>query len=132
MAENLVQLAERFLHLSTEIEDVRRAMLACLANSAGPVENPPQPVRRSDGKQPSAPKASKPTHPARSDVMAKSAAADDAVLALLRSTPGLRTAKIARATEAKTNTLGQRLQRLSSRGQVQRDDSGGWAATSPP
>jgi hypothetical protein len=42
VAGSLVELAERFLRLSTEIEDVRRGMLACLGNGAGdPVPRPP-------------------------------------------------------------------------------------------
>jgi hypothetical protein len=35
VAENLVHLAERFLRLSTELEDTRRLMLSALTNGGG-------------------------------------------------------------------------------------------------
>jgi DNA-binding IclR family transcriptional regulator len=73
------------------------------------------------------PKPSKPTeslHP-------KDAAAvemDQRVIDLLRSQPGLKTAAIAEKTGSKTSTTVERLKRLQSRGQVQRDDQGAYAA----
>ncbi len=51
MSDNLVQLAEKYIRLTGEIEDVRRGMLACLANGAGAGDapRPPQPARAPGG-----------------------------------------------------------------------------------
>ena len=72
------------------------------------------------------------THPSWAEVRAKSVAQDEAVLALIRSTPNLKTSEIARAIEANATTTSERLRRLAERGQAARDDGGGWSATSPP
>jgi hypothetical protein len=73
------------------------------------------------------PAAAKPT---RAAVLARSKAADEAVLALIRSPPNLKTGEIARAIEANVTTTSERLRRLAGNGKAVRDDSGGWAATS--
>ena len=59
--------------------------------------------------------------PSRSDVLAKSQEQDDAVLALLKTQPGMRTGQIAQTLKATKSTLLQRMQRLADRGQVRRD-----------
>ena len=86
-----------------------------------------QPAKTAKTAKTSRPKP--PTKRTRADVLAKSQAADQAVLELLRSTPNMTTAQIAAALEANKSTTGQRIQRLADRGQVRRDDdSGCWSA----
>lgn len=133
---DLVQLAEQYVSLTSQLEDVRNAMRLALANGAagGAVEVRPTP----GGKQPAAGKTSKttqpkqPAKPGRAEIRANSAAQDQAVVSLLKQQPGLRVGQIAAALQANPTTITERMRRLSGKGQVRRDDGGGWAATSPP
>jgi hypothetical protein len=118
----LVELARRFVALSDELEAIRGEIRMAVLNGVGPAGNPPQPVGGAGGREPAAKQ-----YPDRETIRAMSAQQDEAVMELLKSQPGLRTAEIARAIGGNKSTLQQRLQRLSSRGQVQRDDNGAWA-----
>jgi hypothetical protein len=56
------------------------------------------------------------------------AKAEAKIVELVRSTPGMRTSAIARATASGLSSVAGRLKRLQSRGQVERDASEGWRA----
>jgi hypothetical protein len=117
MGGDLRVLAEKYVALSGEIEDVRRAMLGCLTNGAGDAAVTPRPIqtaRASGGKQ----------HP--NAIAAQQAEAK--IVELLRETPGLKSAQIAKETRAKVNTTIERLKRLKARGQVQGGGDDGWQA----
>jgi DNA-binding IclR family transcriptional regulator len=59
----------------------------------------------------------------------RAAKVEETILGLLRSSPGLRTAAIAKATAAQRSTTDERLKRLQAKGLVERDDAGvGWRA----
>ena len=115
MSGDLRVLAEKYVTLTGEIEDVRRAMLACLTNGAGaePVRHT-KPARSPGGSHPNA-------------VLA--AAAEAKIIELLKATPGLRTTQIAKQTHCKVNTTTQRLQRMKDRGVIERLDDSGWTAS---
>ena len=54
---------------------------------------------------------------------------ENTILKLLQSSPGLRTAAIARATAAQRSTTDERLKRLQAKGLIERDDASvGWRA----
>ena len=122
MSGDLLALGAKYVALTEEIEDVRRAMLACLTNGAGEhPTRPPQPARRgSGGSQPNHPKA----------ILA--AQAEEKIIELLRSTPGLGMTQIAKETGSKTNPVVQRLQRLRDRGVIERLDGSGWTVSAAP
>jgi hypothetical protein len=116
--ENLAQLAERFLRLTGEVEEVRRSMLTVLTNGGGEKPEIPfsKPVRASGGSQPS-------QHPNA----AKAAEAEETIRTLLRERP-MRMGEITAAMAAKQSTTSERLRRLRQRGQVTLD-GGAWAAS---
>jgi hypothetical protein len=91
VAENLAQLAEQHISLSSQLEGMRRAMLACLTNGAtGKLETPfSQPAGSAGGREPAKTKQ----YPDRETVRANSAAQDEAVLAMLKSQPEMRPAQ---------------------------------------
>jgi hypothetical protein len=110
-------LAERFVSLSSELEEVRNRMRKALANgSAG------EPARA----RPTAARSKRP-----GNQKAKAAkTADNAILTLLKE-QSLGPAAIARATDAKPGTVSDRLRRLANQGLVERGDDG-WRAISSP
>jgi hypothetical protein len=123
---DLVALAEKFVRLSAEIEDVRRAMAAALGNGADshpppPFERPARPGAR-PGPKPGA------AHPAK----ARAAKAEAQIVALLQEKPGCRTAQVAEATASKSSATIDRLRRLRDRGLVSGGGAEGWTATSGP
>ena len=118
MSGDLLALAAKYVALTEEIEDVRRAMLACLANGAGE-----QPARPPQAGRPGG-TGSQPNHPNA----LKAQEAESKTVELLRSTPGLGTTQIANETGSKVNTVTQRLQRLKDRGVIERLDGSGWGA----
>jgi hypothetical protein len=123
MSGDLRALAEKYVTLSGEIEAVRRAMLSCLTNGAGddPVR-PISPARQASG-------GSQPSHP--NAVTAQQA--EEKIIEVLRSSPGMGTAAVARATASKVNTTTQRLGRTRERGLITRgDDGSGWTASAAP
>ena len=131
----LVDLARRFVAASEEVDDLRetdrpggpeRLGGAPAPEPALESEEPkPRPTRaQRSGGNGSQPKSRSPkTHP---KVLA--AAAEDAkVLALLKSTPGLRSNVIAAKTGSKPSTMVERLKRMTARGQVERDGDGAYS-----
>ena len=106
MSGDLLALAAKYVALTEEIEDVRRAMLACLANGAGEQPAHPPQAGRPGGT------GSQPNHPNA----LKAQEAEAQIVELLRSTPGLGPSQIARETGSKVNTVSQRLARLQSKG----------------
>ena len=131
----LVELARRYVALSDELEAVRGEIRRAVINGGG---GAPEVHPTLGGELPAKAKAAKTskttqsTHPSRDEVWARSKAADEAALELLRSQSGLKTGQIAAALQANKSTTGQRMQRLADRGMAARDDSGGWSATSSP
>jgi|SRR5580704_1822706 predicted transcriptional regulator len=117
MAGDLLALAAKYVALTGEIEDVRRAMLACLANGAGDAHRPTSAGR------PGAKKGSQPSH---KTVMA--AQAEERILELIREKP-LRMTEIATEMGAKQNTTSERLRRLKAKGLVAPAEGGAWAAS---
>jgi hypothetical protein len=115
MSGDLLALASKYVSLTGEIEDVRRAMLACLTNGAADAARTPRPMqaRPKPGSHPNALKA---------------AEAEAKMIELLRASPGMRTTAIAQATGAKKSTVTERLRRLQARGQVERGEEGDWTA----
>jgi hypothetical protein len=118
MSGDLRVLAEKYVALTGEIEDVRRAMLACLTNGGGEPPKIPfsRPARQaSGGRHPKAVEAAK---------------AEEAIVDLLRTKPGLKTSELAKSSGAKKSTVAERLRRLRARGQVTGGGDSGWTAAS--
>ena len=91
MSGNLVKLAQRFVRLSGELHATRDAMRRLLLNGAGSPNENPTPARRPGAKGPR-------SNPPRAGGAAQ---VEETILGLLRSSPGLRTAEIAKATARK-------------------------------
>jgi predicted Rossmann fold nucleotide-binding protein DprA/Smf involved in DNA uptake len=134
MAEDLTELAKQYVSLTAQLEEVRNAMRAVLANGLGGDPEPPANPTRA-GKRPG--KTTKTTaqshrakHLRRDEVIQEAKRADEQVIALLRNEP-MRLAKLAEATGQKQTTLSNRLKRLAGRGAIERRGDG-WAATSGP
>jgi hypothetical protein len=112
MSGNLVELAQRFVRLSGELDSTRDAMKRLLLNGASASGNP-TPARRPGAKRP------QPRGPP----------VEEAIFKLLQSSPGMGTAAIARATAAGRSTTVERLKRLQAKGLIERDNAGaGWRA----
>jgi hypothetical protein len=110
MSGNLVELAQRFVRLSGELDSTRDAMKRLLMNGAGQIGNP-TPARRPGAKRP----------------QLRGPQVEEAILKLLQSSPGIGTAAIARATTAGRSTTVERLRRLQAKGRIERDSAGvGW------
>jgi IclR helix-turn-helix domain len=120
MSGNLVELAQQFVRLSGELDLTRDAMKRLLLNGAGsPNENPFVRAKRPGAKRPRS------NHPKA----LRAAKVEETILKLLQSSPGMRTAAIAKATAAQRSTTDERLKRLQAKGLVERDDAGvGWRA----
>ena len=102
----LVELAQKFVALSAELEETRDEMRAALMNG-------------SDGNPTTA--GSTGPHKKRMDreaLLAQSKAAEERVIVLLREKP-MRPSQIAKATQGKLSTTRERLQRLRKRGVVE-------------
>jgi hypothetical protein len=118
MDGDLVELAQRFVRLSGELDATRAAMKRLLLNGAEPSQNPTL-ARRPGAKRPQSSRRK----------MVAAAQVEEMILGLLRSSPGLRTAAIAKAMAAQRSTTDERLKRLQAKGLVERDDaSAGWRA----
>ena len=102
----LVELAQRYVSLSAELEETRNAMRAALLNESN--ENP---TKAGLSGPPN-------TRINREAFLAQSKAADERVLVLLREKP-MRPSEIVRATQAKLSTTRKRLRRLRGRGVVE-------------
>jgi hypothetical protein len=111
MKPDLVQLAQRYVDLNSQLEEVRNAMRQALMNGGGS-EAPPfaasQPMNR----------------------FTQARAKDEQLVQLLRSKP-MRPAEITKAMSAKISTTNERLRRLKQKGLIEPCE-GGWTATSPP
>jgi hypothetical protein len=119
MSADLLALAAKYVALTGEIEEVRRAMLACLANGAGEhPARPTQPARSSGGSHPNALKAQE---------------VESQISEMVRTRP-LRMAEIASVMGAKQSTTAERLRRMRERGLIERLDGkeGGWTASAAP
>jgi hypothetical protein len=116
MSGDLRALAEKYVALNGESDDVRREVLACLTNGGGA-----KPVRPT-----SAPRRGEPAsqHPNA----AKAAKIDEKVIDLLKATPGMKVSELAKATSSKTSTTSERLRRMRARQLVAPVDGGGWQA----
>jgi hypothetical protein len=111
----LVELAQRFVALSAELEQTRNAMRDALANG-------------SDGNPTRAGSSGPPNKGMnREEFLAQSKAVDERVLALLREKP-MKASDIARATRGKLSTTRERLRRLHKLGVVE-SAADGWRAT---
>jgi hypothetical protein len=116
---DLVELANRFVSLSTQLEETRNLMRQALANGAGVAPVRPTPAGGKPGKM------------SRAETVASAKEAEREIAALLKERP-MRTAEIAAATSSRTSTASERLRKLSSRGAVQRDPDGTWSLSSTP
>jgi hypothetical protein len=117
MSGNIVELAQRFVRLSSELDATRDAMRRLLLNGAGPNENP-TPTRRPGAKGPAikSPKGGRGGSGRRDDPR---------TVAIVAGT----TNEIAKATAAQGSTADERLKRLQAKGLIERDDaSAGWRA----
>jgi predicted Rossmann fold nucleotide-binding protein DprA/Smf involved in DNA uptake len=134
MAENLIQLAERFVRQSRELDETRDAMKRLLLNGAGDhPARPTQPARPALGgksqsqegqaERPSL-KRALPNHP--NAIAAKEA--QDRILEILRAGPR-RMAELASETETRQSTTSERLRRLREKGLVVQAN-GAWQAVS--
>jgi hypothetical protein len=120
---DLVELARKYVTLSDSLEAVRSEIKRAVLNGGGEKPEIPfsRPARPSSG--------SKPAKPSKHPNALAAAEAEAKIVALLRSTPGMRPVEIAKAMAARPNTILQRLQRMQERGQVERDAQGVYAAS---
>jgi hypothetical protein len=129
---DLIELAKQYVSVSTQLAGIRNAMRIALSNGVSggdPIdENPPEPSADPGGKPKRTKKAHHPTKvKSRVEVMAASAALDEACLVLLKDKP-MKSSEVARTTKAKLSSVGARLHRLRERGLIARDDAGLWSA----
>jgi hypothetical protein len=117
MSGDLLALASKYVSLTGEIEDVRRAMLACLTNGAADTAPTPRPM------------PARPTKPGGHPNAAAAQEAEAKIIELLRATPGIGTAALARATGAKVNTTAERLKRMKAKGLTVGGGADGWTAS---
>jgi hypothetical protein len=116
---SLVELAQRFIQLSEELNTTRDAMKRLLLNGAGASGENPTPVRRPGAKGPQT----------RRPKALRGLEVEETIIGLLRSSPGMGTAAIARTTAAGRSTTVERLKRLQAKGRIERDGPGaGWRA----
>jgi hypothetical protein len=118
VSENLVELAQRFVRLSGELDAARDAMKRLLLKGAG---EPPKAPFVSARSKPGA------SHPAA----IAAGNAEREIMELLKVRPMGATA-IAKAMDSKVNTTAQRLARMRERGLVAPAHGGGWEATAAP
>jgi hypothetical protein len=110
----LVELAQRYVDLTAELDDVRGRMKALLLNGAGNGAG-------SDGEQePRANKRRASGKPSAVEIEANERALIEAITA----NPGAGPRRLAEITGARPNTTVQRLQRLEARGLIERDARG--------
>ena len=139
---DLRALAERYVHLTSEIESVRREMLVCLSNGIGPDAagapgqaasakrnghdpRPPVPTPAPKAAPTPRPTASK-SGTAKRDNPAHARAAERRLLAAMRDHPGASVEKLAEAAGAGRSTCGERLRRLAAQELIEKDANGHW------
>jgi hypothetical protein len=120
---DLVELARRYVAASDVLESLRNEIRRAVLNGGGEKPEAPftQPARSSGGTVRSRAQAHHPN-------AVKSQKIDQQVIDLLRATPGMKVGELAKATNAKTSTTGERLRRMRERGSVAPVDGGGWQA----
>jgi hypothetical protein len=110
---DLCALAQRYVSLTTELEDVRQQMKTALLNGGGSeTARPPTSPRQGRNE--------------RRELLETSAARDEAVMALLKDGP-MSQAALVRAIGVAQSTTQQRLQRLLAKGLLARSDDGDWS-----
>jgi uncharacterized membrane protein len=118
----LLELATKYVSLTAELEETRRAMRALLGNGAEgePANDPPRPTKR----------AARPARASgkRARALRAAAKAEEAIVDLLKGRP-MRQAELIKATSASPTTVQQRLVRLKEKGAVERDDAGLWSVS---
>jgi DNA-binding IclR family transcriptional regulator len=57
------------------------------------------------------------------------AEAETRIIEVLKDRPGMKTTEIAKATSSKANPTVQRLQRMQTKGLIERDEANGWTAS---
>lgn len=127
----LTQLAERLIRAEAELDTVRAAMKRLLLNgSAHEPIRPTRPPGQVRGARPRTSKGSARRHPnaTRAAKAVEAAKAEARIVELVKTTPGMGTAAIARATGAGTTTAAGRLKRLEARHLIERGDEG-WRAS---
>jgi hypothetical protein len=112
----LAELARRYVSLSDELESVRDQIKRALMKDAGDAAPTPRPM------------PARPTKPGGHPNAAAAQEAEAKIIELLRATPGLGTAAIARSTGAKVNTTAERLKRLKAKGLTVGGGADGWTA----
>jgi DNA invertase Pin-like site-specific DNA recombinase len=130
---DLVELAERLIRATAEVETVREAMKRLLLNGGGgegPKPNPPRAQRlggqESQSQESQASKRkSLPHHP--NAILGR--AAEARILELLKQGP-MKTAEIAQATATGKSTVVQRLTRMKAKGQIAGGGNEGYRAAS--
>ena len=125
MSGDLVALAERYVNLSGELNEVRDAMKRLLLNGAGPPEKTP-PGEVKPNPQPPRVRAKRARSKPHPNAI-KFAETSETILTELRLKPSS-TKEIAALTQAKTSTTVERLKKMKARGLVQRDDQGLYSA----
>jgi len=114
----LVELAERYVRLSGELDATREAMRRLLMNGAGG-EAPESPFSQAGRPGDEAPPSAK---------MIAAAASEARIIEVLKTHPGMGVMALAEATAAKKSTTAERLRRLREKGLVEAAESGGWSA----
>jgi hypothetical protein len=112
----LVELARRYVSLSDELESVRDQIKRALMKDAGDAAPTPRPM------------PARPTKPGGHPNAAAAQEAERQIVELLRATPGMGTAAIARSTGAKVNTTAERLKRMKAKGLTVGGGADGWTA----
>jgi hypothetical protein len=112
----LIELAQRYVSLSAELEETRSAMRTALMDGNPTTAGSSRPPNKGMD---------------REAILAQSKAADERVLALLREKP-MRPSEIVKATRGKLGTTRERLQRLRKRGVVELAPNGWRLAEASP
>ena len=154
----LVQLAEELVSLTGRIDAIKDLMRKILANGSDlhpPDSHPARPTRAARAGVKKSPQASEakrrsvavakecdtnrdgaklhrspPAATTREQTMLAAAKAEEAIVELLRATPGMRTSAIAKAAGAPATTAQNRLLRLQRAGRIERGEDDGWRAAS--
>ena len=135
---DLAALAERYIGLVKETEDVRAQMRRLLANGSDPHPADPQPIARptlarrlGETKKPQASIPAAASAKGREARMVIAAQEEARIMEILSSNP-LRTSEAARLTGSALTTCAARLARLQARGLVSRDADERWSASAAP
>jgi DNA invertase Pin-like site-specific DNA recombinase len=113
---DLVALAQQYVETSEQLETIRNAMRAALANG------------HDVGKEALKPRPT-PARPSRAERMATARAAETRMIELLKERP-MGPTEIAKATGANRATVADRLTRLRDKGLAEPCGDGGWRVVS--